>query len=164
MAARARAFPSAVPTPPASRPRLSRSVGAVVPAWLEPRLGSANLRVVDVRAGEAHEEAFRRRHLPGAVLLDVQAQLFDTGGGVVSAPELAMVMSTLGVGDSHTIVLVDDGPPDAALTAAWALDRYGHHDVYVLDGGITRWVAEGRPVTREVVRHPPASFTAKVSA
>jgi thiosulfate/3-mercaptopyruvate sulfurtransferase len=94
----------------------------------------------------------------------VRAVLFDHHGNVVSAPELAIAMSTLGVGDDHTIVLVDDGPPDAALAAAWALAKYGHRDVHVLEGGFARWVGEGRPVSREVLRHPGASFTARVSS
>ena len=101
-------------------------------------------------------------HVPGAIALDVRAVLFDDDGGVVSGPELALAMSTLGVGDEHTIVLVDEGRPEAALAAAWALTRYGHHDVHVLEGGLTRWVGEGRAVSREIVRYPPAGYTARV--
>jgi thiosulfate/3-mercaptopyruvate sulfurtransferase len=101
-------------------------------------------------------------HVPGAVALDVRAVLFDDDGEVVSGPEVALAMSSLGVGDEHTIVLVDEGRPDAALAAAWALSRYGHRDVHVLEGGFARWVGEGRPVSREIVRHRPASYTARV--
>jgi len=106
--------------------------------------------------------AYVQGHIPGAVALDVRAVLFDEAGDVVSAPELAIAMSGLGVGDTHTIVLVDAGRPDAAVAAAWALVRYGHQDVHVLEGGFARWVGEGRAVSREIVQHPPASFTAKV--
>ncbi len=101
-------------------------------------------------------------HVPGAIALDVRAVLFGDDGGVVSAPELALAMSTLGVGDEHTIVLVDEGRPEAALAAAWALTRYGHRDVHLLEGGFTRWVGEGRAVSREIVRHRPAGYTARV--
>lgn len=69
-----------------------------------------------------------KSHVPGAVALDVRAVLFDEVGDVVSAPEIAMAMSGLGVGDGHTIVIV------------------------------------GRAVSREIIRHRPASFTAKVSS
>jgi 3-mercaptopyruvate sulfurtransferase SseA len=106
--------------------------------------------------------AYVQGHIPGAVALDVRAVLFDEAGDVVSAPELAIAMSGLGVGDGHTIVLVDEGRPDAAVAAAWALARYGHRDVHVLEGGFARWVGEGRAVSREILRHPPASFTARV--
>jgi thiosulfate/3-mercaptopyruvate sulfurtransferase len=60
--------------------------------------------------------------------------------------------------------LEDAFRPDTAAAAVWALARYGHTDVHVLEGGLARWVAEGRPVSREIVRHRPASFTAKVSS
>jgi thiosulfate/3-mercaptopyruvate sulfurtransferase len=106
--------------------------------------------------------AYLSGHVPGAIALDVRAVLFDDAGDVVSAPELAMAMSGLGVGDGHTVVLVDDGRPESALAAAWALARYGHRDVHVLEGGFARWVGERRKVSREIVRFAPASFTAKV--
>lgn len=151
MAAKARF--SAVPAP-------SAAVGMVVPAWLEPRLGSAELRILDVRA----RASFVTGHIPGAVALDVRRTLFEPSGAFVSAPELAIVMSTLGVGDEHTVVVVGDGLVGPAVDAARALLRYQHRDVHVLAGGYSRWVAESRRVSREIVRHPPASFTARVSA
>lgn len=151
------------------------ATGAVTPAWLEARLASAELRVLDVRADTVRDRYPARRglpsgyvkgHIPGSVALDVRTVLFDESGDVVSAPELAMAMSALGVGDGHTIVLVDAFRSDAdtAVAAAWALARYGHEDVYVLEGGFARWSGEGRAVSRELVRHAPASFTARVSS
>ena len=191
MLARSRSF--AVP---------AKTIGSVVPAWLEPRLGAPKLRVLDVRADGPPDDAsgprlrtaqtvelsafahlggpagwraardrhparygpasaYVRGHLPGAIPFDVRALLFDEAGDVVSAPELAIAMSGAGVGDDHTIVLVDDGRPNTALAAAWALVRYGHQDVHILEGGFTRWVGEGREVSRVLVRHAPASFTAR---
>lgn len=155
-------------------------IGHVDPTWLARRLGAPTLRVLDVRTDSraSDESGTRLRrpsrrgppsvyldgHVPGAVTLDVRASLFDARGDVISAPELAMVMSGLGVGDQHTIVLVDEGSRDGALAlaAAWALGRYGHSDVHVLEGGFARWVGEGRAVSPELTRHAPASYTAKV--
>lgn len=146
-------------------------VRAVTPSWLEARLTRSDLRILDVRADGPREPAHRgpstayvKSHVPGAVALDVRASLFDEVGDVVSAPEMAMAMSALGIGDGHTIVLVDAFRPDTAAAAVWALARYGHTDVHVLEGGFARWVAEGRAVSREIVRHRPASFTAKVAS
>jgi len=106
---------------------------------------------------------FTRGHLPGAVSLDVRAQLFDEAGVVVTAPELAMAMSRLGVGDGHTVVLVDGAGPQASLAAAWVLARYGHDRVHVLDGGFPRWAREGRAISRVPARPVPASFTARTA-
>jgi hypothetical protein len=105
---------------------------------------------------------FLRGHIPGSASFEVGARLFDETGAIVSAPELAMIMSEAGVGDEHTVVLVDDNRPAAALVAAWMLRRYGHADTLILDGGFPRWVAEGRSVTQAIVKPPFASFTARM--
>lgn len=161
MAARPFPRPTILPEPP--------RVSAVPTSWLAERLTRSDLRVVDVRAPGAtptrrgRGAPHARGYVPGAVVLDVRAELFDRHGDVVSGLELARLMSSLGVGDEHTVVVVDEGPSQTlARAAVWALARYGHHDVHVLDGGHTRWMAEGRPVEHGVARHPAASFTARV--
>ncbi len=141
-------------------------VSLVEPEWLVARWERRQeVRVLDVR-GDAvprvRGSTAAREHVPHAVPLDVRGSLFDAHGEVVSAPELAMIMSSLGVGDGHTVVLVDEGPTYLARSAAWALAKYGHHDVHVLAGGHARWAAERRPLSRDVVRYPAASFTARV--
>jgi thiosulfate/3-mercaptopyruvate sulfurtransferase len=163
MPARSAVRPPTLPAP--------ARVSVVTPDWLAARLALAELRVLDVRppaiAARARSRASgpARGHVPGAIALDVRGALFDAFGDVVSAPELAVVMSRLGVGDEHTVVLVDEAPGHVlARAAAWALGRYGHHGVHVLDGGHARWVAERRPLVVGVERHRTASFTARVSA
>ena len=126
---------------------------------LGPRAGW--LRAGSWPKGPQTPTAFLRSHIPGSTSLDVGGRLFDDTGTIVWAPEVAMAMSEAGVGDEHTIVLVDDARPSAALVAAWILRRYGHADTHVLAGGFPRWLAEGRPVTQAVVKHPFASFTAR---
>ncbi|MBX3210164.1 MAG: hypothetical protein KF764_34350 [Labilithrix sp.] len=105
--------------------------------------------------------AFLRGHIPGSASLDVGGRLFDASGALVCGAELAMAMSEAGVGDEHTVVLVDEGCPAAALVAAWALRRYGHADTLILTGGFPRWAAEGRPISRTATKLPFASFTAR---
>ena len=128
----------------------------VEPAWLAERLGGETLRIVDTRG----KDAFARNHVPGSIELDAR-RLFVSPGELVSPFELALVMSSAGIGDGHTVVFVDDGPGALASDTVRALAAYGHDDVHVLAGGYTRWIAERRPVTTEVVRHAKASFTAK---
>ena len=132
--------------------------GTVGGSWLAERLDAPRLRILDVRP----RERFVEGHLPGAVLLDVRGALFDEAGSLVGALELARVMSTLGVGDEHTVVLVGDGPTLSTTAALRAFVRYGHTDVAILEGGYTRWVADRRPVTRAITEHPRASFTARL--
>lgn len=146
------------PQPPTDGARAR--AGTVSGSWLAERLEDPRLRILDVRA----EDRFAEGHLPGAVLLDVRSALFDEEGSLVGALELARVMSTLGVGDEHTVVLVGDGPTLSATAALRVFVRYGHADVHILDGGYTRWVADRRAVTRAITSHPRASFTARVAA
>jgi thiosulfate/3-mercaptopyruvate sulfurtransferase len=135
---------------------------------LDGRDGDGDAKEGWVRAGPRPAEtplplSFLRGHVRGASSLDVGRTLFDDGdpGRPVSAPELAMAMSELGVDDDHTVLLVDEGAGGAAAVAAWVLRRYGHEATLVLDGGLARWVAEGRPLTQNIERFPFASFTAR---
>ena len=154
----------------------------VAPRWVEQRLGTAWLRVIDVRiAGpedrksgirlaasctvEPRQELtpFERGHVPGSVLLDVNATLFDDYGAPVWAPELARTMAQLGIGDDHTIVIVDDATPESSLVLASLLRRAGHDKTFLLAGGFPRWCQEHRPIVQTLATHPPASFTARMS-
>ncbi|MDB4884384.1 MAG: Thiosulfate sulfurtransferase, rhodanese [Gemmatimonadetes bacterium] len=149
--------------------------------WLEEHLGAPWLRVVDVRGemrpsdkSEPRLRVARRSlgraaasfllgHVPGSTSLDVARRLYNDDGSVVTAPELAIAMSELGIGNEHSVVLVDDAQPEAALAAVWALQRYGHSAVQILAGGFPRWRAEGRPISFEITRPSFASFTARVT-
>lgn len=134
--------------------------GMVPPSWLVARLDDPTVRIVDVRSLAAYE----RGHVPGAIHLDVRNGLFDKEGALVSALELARVMSSLGVGDEHTIVLVGDGPELATTAAVRAFVRYGHDAVFILEGGHPRWVGERQPISTSRPRYDARTFTARLSA
>ena len=73
-------------------------------------------------------------------------------------------MAQLGVGDEHTIVVVDDATPQTSLVLALLLRRAGHDKTFLLAGGFSRWSAEGRCVSLTLAVHPPASFTARMTS
>jgi len=135
------------------------SISLRAPAWLARHERAKAIRILDVRP----RALYLRGHIPGAAHAHARSLLFDERGAVVSAGEVALAMSNVGVGDDHTIILVDDSLQEDARATARALGRYGHFDVHVLDGGITRWVAEKRPLTAVPTEYPIASFTARVS-
>lgn len=146
----------------ASAPRLRARDGARAARSLAPIGAGGWLLPRDrFRPRSGPSERFTRGHVPGAAWLDVRAALFDEAGAVVSAPEVALAMSGVGVGDEHTIVLVDDGSHARARAAAWVLTRSGCDRVVLLEGGFGHWSLERRPITTAIVRHPPASFTAR---
>lgn len=131
----------------------------VDPSWLADRLLTPRLRVVDLREGEAYAAG----HVPGAVHLE----LAELGSGVgplenvlLPAEEFSALMARCGISSGDAVVAYDDQWGLAAARLVWALHRYGHERVAVLDGGWDRWVDEGRPIARgeEVVE--PGRFLA----
>ena len=141
----------------------------VEPEALEGRLGDPELRVVDATwylpaQGRNAAEEFAREHLPGAIHLDLSTDLADSEASVrntIAAPkELARSFGLAGIGTEHHVVVYDRLGGFSAGRIWWALRLAGHPHTSLLNGGFTRWVAEGRPVTAELRRLPAARFHA----
>ncbi|MEP2103671.1 MAG: 3-mercaptopyruvate sulfurtransferase [Parasphingorhabdus sp.] len=131
--------------------------------WLANELGASDLRIVDATkfmpdAGRDPAAEYEAGHIPGAVFMDL-SELTDTGNPVenmLPPPEkFASRMQSLGLGDGSRIVLYDDSPLKSAARAWWMLTIFGAHEVAILDGGIAKWKAEGRPLEtgKEALRH-----------
>ena len=135
----------------------------VTTEWLAGELGASDLRIVDCTkhlAGTGRDAVaeYEAGHLPGAVFMDL-ADLTDTANPVEnmlpSAEKFASRMQSLGLGDGSRIVLYDDSAVKTAARAWFMLKMFGAHDVALLDGGIAKWKAEGRPLAqgKETLRH-----------
>jgi thiosulfate/3-mercaptopyruvate sulfurtransferase len=127
--------------------------------WLAERLGTPDLRIVDVRwyldPARKGREAYRAGHLPGAVFVDVDADLSAPGGGRglpagrhpwPDEEQVGRVMGALGIGPGVTVVAYDDQSGAVAARLWYLLRAHGHEAVAILDGGIAKWLAEGRPI------------------
>lgn len=126
----------------------------VTTEWLAKELGASDLRVVDATRfmGGAERDAraeYEAGHIPGAVFMDL-ADLVDPSDPIDNmapkAEKFASRMASLGLGDGSRIVLYDDSPLASAARAWWLLKLFGAHDVALLDGGLAKWKAEGRPL------------------
>ncbi|MFO1154356.1 MAG: sulfurtransferase [Rhodospirillales bacterium] len=123
-------------------------------AWLADRLGDPTLRIVDgsfhlPTAGRNPKEEFVQRHIPGAVFFDIDAIADGTSHlphMLPSADTFAERVGALGIGSSDTIVAYDAPGSAAAARIWWTFRVFGHNEVAILDGGLARWLAEGRPV------------------
>jgi len=125
--------------------------------WLAGRLTDAKLRVIDAR----QPDQYATNHLPGAVNLSGFGGIPRAANGDMASPdEFAKLAGNRGISNDMTVVVYDD-PSQTMGMVAWAFLYYGHPDVRILDGGIAKWSRENRPVTTEVVDHPPAIFIPK---
>jgi thiosulfate/3-mercaptopyruvate sulfurtransferase len=142
----------------------------VAGAWLESRLRDPGLRVIDAswylpaQNRDARAE-YAAGHVPGAVFLDLSTDLADSGAALrntVAPPEaLARAFAAAGIGTGHHVVVYDRLGGYSAGRVWWCLRYAGHARVSLLDGGFARWVTEGRPVSAEIPRLPPAEFAAR---
>lgn len=143
--------------------------------WLAGHLRDPALRIADVRwyldPSRKGRDAYARGHVPGAVFLDVDADLSAPGGGRghpsgrhpwPSEDQVSRVMGQAGIGPGTRVVAYDDQGGAVAARLWYLLRAHGHDDVAVLDGGIPKWIAEGRPVTTEAPAVAPATFPARL--
>lgn len=146
---------------PAS-PSSSAAPPLVSTQWLADHLGAPDLVVLDASVAaftqpngtpgylSGHEEYIVHGHLPGAVFADVIDELSDPEGTTPftrpDAARLAEVAHRLGVGRATRVVVYDGAVGQWASRVWWLLRAAGHEQVSVLDGGLTRWRDEGRPL------------------
>ncbi|THD37903.1 MAG: 3-mercaptopyruvate sulfurtransferase [Sphingomonas sp.] len=141
----------------------------VTTRWLAAELGAGDLCVVDATyfgsvPGGPQRDAraeYEAAHIPGAVFLDLES-LADASSDLPSMlpppDQFAARMESLGVGDGDRIVLYDVSHYHTATRAWWMLRTMGARDVAILDGGLAKWRAEGRPVDSGAAQPARASF------
>ena len=151
-------MPAAISERAYARPELLAETG-----WLADRMTDPRIRVVDARSNDEYEAG----HIAGAVHMDGFATFAPAGGvlpraenGDMGSPEdFARFVGGLGI-DNETTVIVYDTPNQRMGLVAWAFLYYGHADVRLLDGGITKWLAEGRPLVTEPPPWPSVTYVA----
>jgi thiosulfate/3-mercaptopyruvate sulfurtransferase len=138
--------------------------------WLEAHLDAPDVRVIDAtwflptvvdRDAKAEHEAC---HIPGAVFFDLEevCEPKDLHPHMVPSPaKFSSRVRKLGLGDGNRIVVYDNNRFFASARVWWMFRFMGHADTMVLDGGLARWQAEGRPVTDMPSRHRERHFTAR---
>ena len=122
-------------------------------------LDDPNLVIVDCRHnltdGNAGASAYRTAHLPGAVFLHLDHDLSGPKSGRNGRhplPEITVIAATLGrigIDDTKQVVAYDQNGGMWASRLWWMLQWLGHERVAVLDGGVNKWTAEGRPLSAE---------------
>jgi thiosulfate/3-mercaptopyruvate sulfurtransferase len=125
--------------------------------------------LLDVRwslGGPPGRAEYERGHIPGAVFVDLDAELAAPPGpgGRHPLPDRAAfeaAMRRAGVRSDRPVVVYDDSGSAGAARAWWLLRYFGHPDVRVLDGGLAAWVASGRPLSIDAPVPEPGDFDAR---
>ena len=124
--------------------------------WLEQNLANPNLLLLDASPGSM----FAAQHIPGAVSVDFMVY----GGQEKPLAEWERLYQSWGVSPGKTIVLYDQGGTYMATRVFYSLHYHGvpANDLFILDGGLAKWLEAARPVTKDVAPAKPGTF--KVTA
>jgi thiosulfate/3-mercaptopyruvate sulfurtransferase len=101
-------------------------------------------------------------HIPGAVKVDWFTTLQDSvRRDFINREDFEMLCSQLGITNDTTVVFYGDKNNWFACYAFWLFEYYGHTDLKIMNGGRAKWIAEGRPLMREVPQYPGTHYQAK---
>ena len=141
--------------------------------WLADQLGAPGLVVFDATKylptdGKDGAEEFARAHITGARFFDID---------VIADPDTALphmvpspgrferLMGELGVSNASRVVFYDQKGIASSPRGWWMMGLFGHDQAFVLDGGLPKWLREGRPVEAGLPAPPaPSTFHATFRA
>jgi len=136
--------------------------------WLAEHLKDPRVKLLDASfkmpgVTPLPREDYLKSHIPGAVFFDVDG-VADHSSALPhmfpGAEQFGRDVGALGVSNGDTVVLYDSGSWVAAPRAWWMFLSFGHPDVRVLDGGLKKWITEGRAVESGEIKAPAAKYVA----
>jgi thiosulfate/3-mercaptopyruvate sulfurtransferase len=115
-------------------------------------------------SGRDARAEYRAGHIPGAVFFDIDAiadQTTSLPHMLPSSVAFASAMRKLGLGDGMRMIVYDGEGLFSAPRVWWTLRAFGVADVAILEGGLPKWKAEGRPLEEGETLRQPRHFTAR---
>lgn len=121
--------------------------------WLAKRLKDPDVRILDASwylpaMNRDAKQEYLAAHIPGARFFDID-EIRDLRSDLPHmAPPVEKFMSrmrAIGIGDGHQVVVYDGMGLFSAARVWWLFRLMGKTDIAVLDGGLKKWLAEGRP-------------------
>jgi len=120
--------------------------------WLGNHLNAPDIRILDASwylpaDGRDVKAEYAATHIPGARFFDID-EISDTQSDLPhmapSVEKFVSRMRAMGIGDGHRVVVYDSDGIFSAARVWWLFNHFGKTDVSVLDGGLKKWLAEGR--------------------
>ena len=126
--------------------------------WVATHVNDANVRIVDLRPN-----GYDAGHIPGAVHLANAAirDVTNTPSFVPAPAAFAALMRQLGISNTTRVIAYDERGGIYAARLWWILNYYGHTNAALLDGGWTKWTAEGRTTSTDAPAPRTVTFSAK---
>src|SRR5260370_2089246 len=147
----------------------ARPEALVSTEWLAAHLADPHLRVLDSSYKQPGITPTARAdydagHIPGAVFFDID-DVAQPGTAlphmIPSEARFAEKMAERGIGNDDRVIVYDGVGLSSAGRAWWLLRLFGHGSVALLDCGLPRWTAEGRPIETGAPSIPLRRFTAR---
>ena len=128
-------------------------------------VNATNQVIIDTRSATDYAAG----HITNAINLPASAlDTTPTSYALGAASAVAATLGASGVSSTATIIVYGKGDPAVDFGASermfWALEYLGAGKVSILDGGYTKWVADGRTVVTTTTTLPAATFTPTVAA
>jgi thiosulfate/3-mercaptopyruvate sulfurtransferase len=138
---------------------------------LATRLNDKNLIAVDASypsPGEPNRARaeYLEGHIPGAVFFDIDAISDDSSElphTLTGPAHFGESVGALGIGDGDTVVVYDTVGLYSAPRVWWTFRVFGAKEVFILDGGLPKWKAEGRPLEHGAAQRSPKTFHAEMN-
>lgn len=127
--------------------------------WVAQHLNDPNLRIV-----ESDEDVllYEVGHIPGAVKIDWHVDLQDQlVRDYISKRGFEELLSSRGIANDTAVVFYGDKNNWWACYAFWVFKLFGHEKCLVMNGGRQKWIAENRPLSKDVPNYPRTNYVAK---
>jgi thiosulfate/3-mercaptopyruvate sulfurtransferase len=137
--------------------------------WLADHVNDTDLRPLDgsfkmLGVTPTAAEDYAMRHIPGAIFFDIDV-VSDHSSPLPhmlpSEAAFAASVGRLGIGNDDRVVIYDSAGVVSATRVWWMFRAFGHERLAVLNGGLPKWLKEGRPVTGSVPSLAPRPYRAR---
>ncbi len=124
--------------------------------WVQDHMNDPGLKVI-----ESDEDIllYEQGHVPGSIKTDWQTELQDQiRRDYRDRRSFEELCSAKGIANSDALVFYGDKNNWWACYAFWTFKLFGHEKCMIMNGGRAKWVAENRPLTKEVKRYATTDY------
>ncbi|MDQ2730869.1 MAG: sulfurtransferase [Armatimonadota bacterium] len=124
--------------------------------WVQDHLQDPTVRLIEIDVDTA---AYEEGHIPGAIGFNWTTQLEDQlTRDLPSREQWDQLLSDAGIGNDHKIIVYGDNNNWFAAFGLWIFEIYGHQNVQLMNGGRKLWLAENRPLSKDVPHYPTTQY------